>query len=146
MTNEIAAVRQPRIIRVKPQKKEFQKIVIYTSGAPRKEFGNCYWQFIAIGDEKTIIRKSNFTDAKKVTHVVAQFIAIIEALNWVAHNYPNQSVEIVNSYDTAVDILNGKKKRRAKHLKFYYDTAKAIQANTKASFTWMLKNKMSKTN
>jgi len=144
ITNENTTVREPRIIRVKPKKKEFQNIVIYTSGSPREEDNYCYWQFVVIADDKFLTRKSGFTDTKKVTHVVAQFIAIIEALNWVANNYPNLKVKIVNSYDTAVDILNGKEKQKAPHLKIYYDTAKAIQAKTKASFTWMLKTEMSK--
>lgn len=141
-----------KTITVNSQINKNPKILIYTTGILRINDRYCYWRFVVEENGKIIFTNRGKISVKKDknSYMLAQLIAMYIALEYVLLNFPQANVEIINHYNYAVDLINGKEKSyidgkqkfHSRQLKSYRDKAKNLLSKINAVVKWTPKSKM----
>lgn len=104
------------------------KLIIYTDGASRGNPGPASYGF-TISDELGKLLHEEGEYIGKTTNNVAEYIAVLCALEWVRDNYSDQRVEIELFADSklAAEQLSGRYKIKHPNLKSLFEQIKILE-------------------
>lgn len=103
------------------------KLIIYTDGASRGNPGPASYGF-TVADEKGKILHEEGEYIGKTTNNVAEYTAVIRALNWVKNKFGSHKIQVNLFADSKLvaEQLSGRFKVKSPHLKLIIEKIKIL--------------------
>ncbi|MCI0485016.1 MAG: ribonuclease HI family protein [Blastocatellia bacterium] len=116
-------------------------ITIFADGLcePRNPGGFACWGWVALSSDNEEIASSRgcIGQGEGMTNNVAEYRAVIEALDWAARNSSVRTVEVFTDSQLVVRQINGQWACRAANLLPLLEQARTLMEQTRATLRWI---------
>lgn len=131
-----------KVIRVgKAEQPQQSNLTIHTHGLGDTTDKNntCQWAWVAFNSKNQVVAsdKGEYGNGYGVTVNVAKFHAVIQALNWIAANMPDEPTRVLTDLQLVFNVLEKGWKCHKPHLKSLSLAAKKIHSRTNATVEWI---------
>jgi ribonuclease HI len=116
------------------------KITIFCDGYFKASGGGiATWSWVAVGTDGQAVESNKGYAGRGdgMTHFVAGYTAIIDALCWIQANEPDTPIELCIDLELVIRQMLGEIQCKAEHLRPLYDEACKLISSTKAELRWI---------
>lgn len=119
------------------------KLSIYFDGScgPRNPGGTAAWGFVVKNEEGEVIHKASGRVGENSTHNVAEYVGLIESMQYVAKQHPHADAIFYGDSTLVISQMRGEAKaRRGKYLPYHQkavELAASFILQGKWEFRWI---------